>query len=110
MPHAKDSTFWHYSHNLKDYVQLPHEDKMGKAEVEAAQAMLGIIPPASGSAVGDGVVLVCVDCEAYEMAQHKITEVGVSVLDTRTVRDVRVDHCQLCSSTIANRPLTALAD
>ena len=68
---------------------------MGKAEVEAAQAMLGIIHTEAGSAVGDGVVLVCVDCEAYEMAQHKITEVGISVLDTRTLRHVCVDQCLL---------------
>lgn len=65
---------------------------MGRAEIEAAQAMLGITPTQPGSAVGDGVVLVCVDCEAYEMAQHKITEIGISVLDTRTIRDVCKDH------------------
>ncbi|EME50112.1 hypothetical protein DOTSEDRAFT_68847 [Dothistroma septosporum NZE10] len=61
---------------------------MGKADVEAAQAMLGIVHTPPGSAVGDGVVLVCIDCEAYELAQHKITEIGISVLDTRAVRDL----------------------
>ena len=31
-------------------------------------------------------VFICVDCEAYERAQYKITEIGVAVLDTRNLQ------------------------
>ncbi len=32
------------------------------------------------------IVFVCLDCEAFEYAQHKVTEIGVAVLDTRDLR------------------------
>ena len=34
------------------------------------------------------VVFVCVDVEAYEKDQHKITEIGISTLDTRDLNDI----------------------
>lgn len=77
---------------------------MGKAEIEAAQAILGITPTQPGSAIGGGVVIICVDCEAYEFAQHKITEIGISVLDTRTLRDLSpTDSADQWFSKIASR-------
>lgn len=33
-------------------------------------------------------VFVCIDCEAFELEQNKVTEVGVAVLDTRLLREV----------------------
>ncbi|KAK1044664.1 hypothetical protein LTR74_018264 [Friedmanniomyces endolithicus] len=32
------------------------------------------------------IVFVCLDCEAFEYAQHKVTEIGIAVLDTRDLR------------------------
>ncbi|KAK4903720.1 hypothetical protein LTR49_026700, partial [Elasticomyces elasticus] len=32
------------------------------------------------------IVFVCLDCEAFEFAQHKVTEIGIAVLDTRDLR------------------------
>ncbi|KAM0714656.1 hypothetical protein Q7P37_009954 [Cladosporium fusiforme] len=34
------------------------------------------------------VVFVCLDCEAFERDQKKVTEVGVAILDTRNLRDI----------------------
>jgi hypothetical protein len=34
------------------------------------------------------LVFVSVDCEAFEFDQTKTTEVGISILDTRNIRDV----------------------
>ncbi|EMC99445.1 hypothetical protein BAUCODRAFT_56010, partial [Baudoinia panamericana UAMH 10762] len=41
-------------------------------------------------------VLVCIDCEAFEHAQQKITELGVAVLDTR---DIDLHNVDASSST-----------
>ncbi|KAK3620295.1 hypothetical protein LTR22_025651 [Elasticomyces elasticus] len=41
---------------------------------------------AAGSQAIDDLVFLCVDCEAYEWAQHKVTELGVAILDTRRLR------------------------
>jgi len=35
-----------------------------------------------------GTVLLCVDCEAFEFDQSKVTEVGVAVLDTKDIRGI----------------------
>lgn len=43
--------------------------------------MLGL--DTAGTQAPDDVVFICVDCEAYEWAQHKVTEVGIAVLRTR---------------------------
>ncbi|KJX95986.1 hypothetical protein TI39_contig850g00009 [Zymoseptoria brevis] len=34
------------------------------------------------------VVFVCIDCEAFEFDQAKTTEVGISILDTRSIVDI----------------------
>lgn len=50
-------------------------------DFSALAAMMGL--GTAGTQALHDVVFLCVDCEAYEWAQHKVTEVGVAVLDTR---------------------------
>ncbi|KAJ8610792.1 hypothetical protein MRB53_038343 [Persea americana] len=42
----------------------------------------------SQSSESSDIVFVCVDCEAFEFDQSKVTEVGVAVLDTRDLHGV----------------------
>lgn len=58
------------------------------AELQLVQKMLGLPSPIPLPSELADVVFVCVDCEAFEFAQNKTTEVGVSVLDTRELREV----------------------
>ncbi|KAI7594606.1 hypothetical protein KC346_g15590, partial [Hortaea werneckii] len=56
-------------------------------DLEAVQQMLGL-QPNSTSSKGSPTpikdpIFVCIDCEAFEHNQSKITEIGVAVLDTR---------------------------
>ena len=71
------------------------------ADMIALQRFLGLAPPAIGRIANDhtllwqsmtdnsrytldsDVVFICVDLEAFEFAQHKITEVGIAIADTR---------------------------
>jgi len=50
-------------------------------DLSTLAAMMGFGTPETQAL--DDVVFLCVDCEAYEWAQYKVTEVGVTVLDTR---------------------------
>lgn len=54
---------------LDDMAQL-------KSEVKDLQQLLGLVPPTGKRPMKD-VIFVCIDCEAYEHAQHKITEIGM---------------------------------
>lgn len=57
-----------------------------KAEVRRLQQMLGLVKGTSKDT--EDVVFICIDCEAYERAQHLITEIGVSVLDPKALKDI----------------------
>ncbi|KAK5113259.1 hypothetical protein LTR62_003596 [Meristemomyces frigidus] len=45
--------------------------------------MLGLPAPSKAPSTLTEPVFICIDCEAFEHAQHKITEIGLAVLDTR---------------------------
>ena len=49
------------------------------------QEILGLVANSIPKAMSQDVVFVCIDCEAFEHDQDKITEIGVAVLDTRDV-------------------------
>lgn len=53
-------------------------------ELNVVQRMLGLRTPVSTDAFKN-IAFVCVDCEAHEFAQDKITEIGISVLDMSTI-------------------------
>ncbi|KAM0723441.1 hypothetical protein Q7P37_000427 [Cladosporium fusiforme] len=63
------------------------EMAQAKAEVVQLQQLLGLVPPAKNKPVKD-VIFVSIDCEAFEHDQNKITEIGVSILDSRSIKDV----------------------
>ena len=79
------------------------DDSMAHQELSQLQQFLGLVTPKNGKPLED-VVFVCIDCEAFEFDQNKITEIGmsqtsfimmtkadsigVSVLDSRLVKDV----------------------
>ncbi|KAK5678398.1 hypothetical protein LTR17_027648 [Elasticomyces elasticus] len=78
---------------MKDVSQKLQTLQLGQAHrsrakralhLTALAAMMGL--EAAGSQAIDDVVFLCVDCEAYEWAQHKVTELGVAILDTRRLR------------------------
>ncbi|KAI7391455.1 hypothetical protein KC328_g7497, partial [Hortaea werneckii] len=56
-------------------------------DLEAVQQMLGLQPnttsPKGSPTPIKDPIFVCIDCEAFEHNQSKITEIGVAVLDTR---------------------------
>jgi hypothetical protein len=50
---------------------------MASQELTQLQQFLGLVAPKNGKPVQD-VVFVCIDCEAFELDQSKITEIGMS--------------------------------
>jgi hypothetical protein len=50
---------------------------MANQELTQLQQFLGLVAPKNGKPVQD-VVFVCIDCEAFELDQNKITEIGTS--------------------------------
>jgi hypothetical protein len=50
---------------------------MANQELTQLQQFLGLVAPKNGKPVQD-VVFVCIDCEAFELDQSKITEIGMS--------------------------------
>ncbi|KAI7157942.1 hypothetical protein KC349_g5223 [Hortaea werneckii] len=65
----------------------PGQKPASARDLEAAQQMLGLQPNAtspkgSPTQIKDPI-FVCIDCEAFEHNQSKITEIGVAVLDIR---------------------------
>lgn len=75
-----------------------------KAEVVQLQQLLGLVPPTKNKPVKD-VTFICIDCEAFEHNQKKITEIGsslfkffssralltflgIATLDSRAIKDV----------------------
>ncbi|KAF1349874.1 hypothetical protein BDV97DRAFT_352635 [Delphinella strobiligena] len=72
-------------------LQHPHA-----VEMENLQRYLGLDPQLlvknkPNPAAFNDVVLLAIDCEAFELAQKKITEIGVSVLDTRDLTGIEPD-------------------
>lgn len=51
------------------------EDTMAHQEIAQLQQLLGLLATKNGKPAGD-VVFVCIDCEAFELDQSKITEIG----------------------------------
>ncbi|GAB7363449.1 hypothetical protein MBLNU230_g3723t1 [Neophaeotheca triangularis] len=58
-------------------------------EIQTLQHQLGLLPATAHKAPPQNdVVFLSLDCEAYEHAQHKITELGISTLDTRDLANL----------------------
>lgn len=55
------------------------DDAMAHQELSHIQQLLGLAESKNGKPVQD-VVFVCIDCEAFEFDQSKITEIGMSRL------------------------------
>lgn len=53
------------------------DDAMAHQELSQLQQFLGLVEPKNGKPVED-VVFLCIDCEAFEFDQSKITEIGMS--------------------------------
>jgi len=74
-------------------------DDMGKGrhltdserQMRTLQQMLGITNAEDLQDEMKDAVFVCIDVEAYEHAQEKITEIGVAVLDTRDLVGLTLD-------------------
>ncbi|CAK4033553.1 Mannose-1-phosphate guanyltransferase [Lecanosticta acicola] len=60
--------------------------KHGADELLVVQELLGLKEGSKKTAGLADAIFVCVDCEAFEFAPDKITEVGVSVVDTRALQ------------------------
>ncbi|TKA67489.1 hypothetical protein B0A55_08600 [Friedmanniomyces simplex] len=58
-------------------------------ELKTVQEMLGLVTATSTKSTRSQPVFVCIDCEAFEHVQSKITEIGVAVLDTRDIAGIR---------------------
>lgn len=52
------------------------DDTMAQQELSQLQQLLGLAESKSGKPVED-VIFVCIDCEAFEFDQNKITEIGM---------------------------------
>lgn len=60
------------------------------SQIPLLQQLVGLIPPQDDSTQLQNVVFVCIDCEAFEWDAKKVTEVGVSILDTSKIDMVRI--------------------
>ena len=58
-------------------------------ELKLLQQILGLIPKDKPEQKLKDATFVCIDCEAFEDDQTKVTEIGVAVLDTRDIRGVQ---------------------
>lgn len=56
---------------------------LGRTDLGIVQQMLGLRPQDGLDGKLKDAVFVCIDCEAYEKAHDRITEIGVAVFDTR---------------------------
>lgn len=61
---------------------------VANAELATLHQILGLTSSLSLRADYKDAVLLCIDCEAFERDQRKVTELGVAVLDTRDLRGV----------------------
>jgi hypothetical protein len=59
------------------------DDTMAHQELSQLQQFLGLTEPKNGKPVED-VVFVCIDCEAFEFDQNKITEIGMPQMNFKT--------------------------
>jgi len=57
----------------------------GTADLDMLKQTLGLLPAHTLNPNMQNPVFICIDCEAYEHAQRKITEIGVAVLDSLDV-------------------------
>lgn len=55
------------------------------SQIPLLQQLVGLIPPQDDAKELQDVVFVCIDCEAFEFDAKKVTEVGVSILDTSKI-------------------------
>jgi hypothetical protein len=55
------------------------DDAMAHQELSQLQQFLGLVEPKNDKPVED-VIFVCIDCEAFEFDQSKITEIGMSYM------------------------------
>jgi len=53
--------------------------------LQTIQQILGLVPHEGLKDDLKDAIFVCIDCEAFEHSQDKVTEIGVAVLDTRDV-------------------------
>ncbi|KAK5165174.1 uncharacterized protein LTR77_009272 [Saxophila tyrrhenica] len=93
LPHLEcDFTSCDGLNRMEDLSQQIRTLRLGQArpprvrralDLSALAAMMGL--DTAETQILDDVIFLCVDCEAYERAQHKVTEVGVAVLDTRRI-------------------------
>lgn len=62
-----------------------------RSELRVLQQMLGLHSNEQFDPRLRDVVFVCIDCEAFEFGQDKITEIGVAILDTRDLADITTE-------------------
>ncbi|KAK0256697.1 hypothetical protein B0A54_06828 [Friedmanniomyces endolithicus] len=68
----------------KHRVQPPGDNRA----LHSVQEILGLRPRTTTTAKLGRPVFICIDCEAFEHDQSKITEIGIAVLDTRDCTDL----------------------
>ncbi|KAK0942037.1 hypothetical protein LTR29_006456 [Friedmanniomyces endolithicus] len=68
----------------KHRVQPPGDNRA----LHSVQEILGLRPRTTTTANLGRPVFICIDCEAFEHDQSKVTEIGVAVLDTRDCTDL----------------------
>ena len=71
---------------LEDMAQRPARLAHAKGELGLLQQILCLSPPEKLNEGLQDAVLICIDCEAYEFNQDKVTEIGVAVLDTKNIK------------------------
>ena len=69
---------------VKDPPHLANANK----ELTLLQKVLGLLPRDDLTSNLRDVVFICIDCEAFEFVQSKITEIGVAVLDTKDIQAI----------------------
>jgi hypothetical protein len=68
---------------------------MASQELTQLQQFLGLVAPKNGKPVHD-VVFVCIDCEAFELDQSKITEIGMFEWTPRNSMNESLPYRRLC--------------
>lgn len=80
--------------NPEAWLAITQSMAHAQSQLRLLQQMLGLTPSSGSKQMINEPVFVCIDCEAFEHAQQKITEIGIAVLDTRDVAHLNGDNSQ----------------
>lgn len=90
-PRSRVNTWSPLGLDMRNKRPEPPNLAFARNELKALQQILGLLPTEGLDPGLQDAVFVCIDVEAYENAQNKITEIGVAILDTKDIKGISPD-------------------